>query len=74
MLDRKVKELMRFWADAKKMHLDSFTFSTKSGRQFEVKKQANVFNIYSKRNKLVANNISNIEDLANCMTLIENTK
>lgn len=74
MLDREIIEIRRIWDETKARHLDYFKFNAKSGRQFIVKEQNNSFNIYTKNNKLIANSISNIEDLANCMTMIANTK
>jgi len=74
MLDKEIIEIRRIWDETKARHLDYFKFNAKSGRQFIVKQQNDSFNIYAKNNKLIANNISNIEDLANCMTMIANTK
>jgi hypothetical protein len=74
MLDKEIIEIRRIWDETKARHLDYFKFNAKSGHQFIVKQQNDFFNIYAKNNKLIANNISNIEDLANCMTMIANTK
>lgn len=74
MLDKEIIEIRRIWDETKARHLDYFKFNAKSGRQFIVKEQNNSFNIYTKNNKLIANSISNIEDLVNCMTMIANTK
>lgn len=74
MLDKEIIEISRIWDETKTRHLDYFKFNAKSGRQFIVKHQNDSFNIYTKNNKLIVNSISNIEDLANCMTMIANTK
>ena len=63
MLDKEIIEIRRIWDETKARHLDHFKFLAKSGRQFIVKQQNNCFNIYTKNNKLIANSISNIEDL-----------
>ena len=73
MLDKEIIEIRRIWDETKARHLDYFKFNAKSGHQFIVKRQNDTFDIYG-NNKLIANSISNIEDLANCMTMIANTK
>ena len=73
MLNKEIIEIRRIWDETKARHLDYFKFNAKSGHQFIVKRQNDTFDIYG-NNKLIANSISNIEDLANCMTMIANTK
>ena len=74
MLSKKIIEVNELLSKAHSQNLDFFKFSAKSGRKFIVRQQYNEFNIYTNSNKLIANNISNVEDLANCMTMIANTK
>ena len=74
MLNKEIIEIRRIWDETKARHLDYFKFNAKSGHQFIVKQQNDTFDIYSNNNKLIVNSISNIEDLANCMTMIANTK
>ena len=74
MLNKEIIEIRRIWDETKTRHLDYFKFNAKSGHQFIVKRQNDTFDIYGNNNKLIVNSISNIEDLANCMTMIANTK
>ena len=74
MLDKEIIEIRRIWDETKARHLDYFKFNTKSGHQFIVKRRNGTFDIYGNNNRLIVNSISNIEDLANCTTMIANTK
>lgn len=74
MLSKVVEKVDTVWNLAQRYHKDYFDLTMKHGTTYHVKHVGTSFSIYDKRNKLIANDISNTEDLSNCLVMLSNTK
>ena len=74
MLNKETKALGTIWKAAQMAHKNQFSLTGKDGNTYIVKNRNGMFNIYTKYNTLIADQISNTEDLANCLTMISNRK
>lgn len=62
------------WETAKANNQNYFRFTSNHGSEYIVRYQQGFFNIYNMKNDIIADHITDINDMANCATMITNTK
>lgn len=68
--------IQNLWDKAQAQHKDNFKLTMKNGKKYIVKNfsSSNGFTVFDKNFKVLAYDISNIDDLANCILSISKSK
>ena len=60
------------WANAQAMHSNSFTIPVK-GKTYTIENKRNGFSVYNRKHELIVSEVSNTEDLSNCLIMLSNS-
>lgn len=71
-----IGRVQTLWNKAQAAHKDNFNYTTKNGKKFIVKNMplSNSFTVFDNNHQLLARDVSNIDDLANCLLAISKSK
>lgn len=59
------------WANAQAQHSNCFVIPV-NGKHYIIENKCNSFSIYNKQHKLIVSEVSNTEDLSNCLVMLSN--